>query len=74
MRLGWPELLVVLLIILIMFGAGKLSEIGSALGRSTKEFKVEAGNEEPNGALTATRVHPDTGHLHETRGIHTDQH
>ncbi len=74
MGLGWQELLIVLLIILIVFGAGKLPELGRALGRSAKEFKEVASSEEPSGALTATRVHPDTGRLHETQGIHTDQH
>jgi len=37
--LGMPELLVILVIILIIFGAGKLPEIGSALGRGIKNFK-----------------------------------
>jgi len=34
-----PELLIILVIILIIFGAGKLPEIGSALGRGIKNFK-----------------------------------
>jgi sec-independent protein translocase protein TatA len=37
--IGMSELLVILVIILIIFGAGKLPEIGSALGRSIKNFK-----------------------------------
>ena len=37
--IGMPELLVILVIILIVFGAGKLPEIGSALGRGIKNFK-----------------------------------
>ena len=37
--IGMPELLVILVIILIIFGAGKLPEIGSALGRGIKNFK-----------------------------------
>ena len=36
---GMPELLVILVIIFIVFGAGKLPEIGSALGRGIKNFK-----------------------------------
>ncbi len=73
MGLGWQELLIVLMIILIVFGAGKLPQVGSALGRSTKEFKVEASSEEPNGPLTAARVHTDTGRSSQTRGVHTEQ-
>lgn len=37
--LGMPELLVILVIILIIFGAGKLPEIGSGIGKSIKNFK-----------------------------------
>ena len=37
--LGMPELLVILVIILIIFGAGKLPDIGSALGKGIKNFK-----------------------------------
>jgi sec-independent protein translocase protein TatA len=37
--IGMPELLVILVIILIIFGAGKLPEIGGALGRGIKNFK-----------------------------------
>jgi sec-independent protein translocase protein TatA len=38
--IGMPELLVILVIILIVFGAGKLPEIGGALGRCIKNFKT----------------------------------
>ncbi|MHB8773458.1 MAG: twin-arginine translocase TatA/TatE family subunit [Syntrophales bacterium] len=37
--IGLPEMLVVLVIIFIVFGAGKLPEIGGAIGRSIKSFK-----------------------------------
>ncbi len=37
--LGMPELLVILVIVLIIFGAGKLPEIGGALGKGIKNFK-----------------------------------
>ena len=39
---GVPELLVILLIVLLIFGAGKLPSIGDALGRSIKNFKRAA--------------------------------
>ncbi len=44
--LGMPELIVILVIILIIFGAGKLPEIGSGIGRGIKNFK-KATHEEP---------------------------
>lgn len=37
--LGMPELIVILVIILIIFGAGKLPEIGSGIGKGIKNFK-----------------------------------
>ncbi len=39
MGIGFPELMIILIIIMIIFGAGKLPEIGSAFGRSIKNFK-----------------------------------
>ena len=36
---GMPELIVILVIVLVVFGAGRLPEIGSALGKSIKKFK-----------------------------------
>lgn len=39
MGIGFPELMVILIIIMIIFGAGKLPEIGNAFGRSIKNFK-----------------------------------
>lgn len=34
-----PELILVLVIALVVFGPGKLPEVGKALGRSLQEFK-----------------------------------
>ena len=42
--IGMPELIIILVIILIIFGAGKLPEIGSGLGKGIKNFK-KATNE-----------------------------
>jgi TatA/E family protein of Tat protein translocase len=39
MGIGFPELFIILLIIMIIFGAGKLPEIGSAFGNSIRNFK-----------------------------------
>lgn len=37
--LGWPEMLILLAIVLVIFGASKVPEIGSSLGKGIKEFK-----------------------------------
>lgn len=41
MRLGVTELLLILAIAFIVFGAGKLTGLGKALGTSIREFKQE---------------------------------
>jgi sec-independent protein translocase protein TatA len=38
-NIGFPELLVVLLIVLLLFGAKRLPEIARGLGKSIHEFK-----------------------------------
>ncbi len=44
--LGMPELIVILVIIVIIFGAGKLPEIGSGIGKGIKNFKDATKKEE----------------------------
>lgn len=37
--IGMPELIVILVVVLLIFGAARLPEIGKALGKAIKEFK-----------------------------------
>ncbi|MFC2638294.1 MAG: twin-arginine translocase TatA/TatE family subunit [Mitsuokella sp.] len=50
--LGVPELLIILVIGLVIFGPGKLPDVGKALGKSIREFK-QANKEadKPNDAM-----------------------
>lgn len=43
---GVPELLIILVIVLVVFGAGRLPEIGSALGKSIRNFKKASDGKE----------------------------
>lgn len=42
MGLGFGEMIILLIIVLLVFGAGKLPQIGDALGKSIKNFKRAA--------------------------------
>lgn len=44
--LGIPELIIILVVILIVFGAGKLPEIGSGIGKAIKNFKKASSGED----------------------------
>lgn len=44
-NIGMSELLVILVLVLIIFGAGKLPEIGVGLGRAIRNFKKAATGE-----------------------------
>lgn len=39
MNLGPPELLIILLIVVLLFGVGRLGRIGGELGRGIREFR-----------------------------------
>ncbi|MDP8971559.1 MAG: twin-arginine translocase TatA/TatE family subunit [Actinomycetota bacterium] len=47
-HIGGPELMIVLLLFVLLFGAKKLPELGSSFGKSIKNFKkgVDEGKEE----------------------------
>jgi sec-independent protein translocase protein TatA len=42
---GW-EWIIILVIVVIIFGVGKLPEIGGALGKSIREFRESSKNDE----------------------------
>lgn len=52
-NVGWPELLVVLFIALLLFGPERLSGLGAALGKTIREFRRamqdEDGRAPPSG-------------------------
>ncbi|WP_028585597.1 twin-arginine translocase TatA/TatE family subunit [Desulfogranum mediterraneum] len=49
--LGMPELIIILVIIVIIFGAGKLPEIGSGIGKGIKNFKDATKHEEEKKSI-----------------------
>lgn len=63
-QLGVPELIIILVIVLILFGAGKLADVGGALGRGIREFRKasreaeDAAKESEEEAKTAKAEAP----------------
>ncbi len=59
--IGVPELLIVLVIVLIFFGVGKLPQIGKALGEGIKGFKDGAkdGGESARGQIDVDLDHDE---------------
>ncbi|MEW6381423.1 MAG: twin-arginine translocase TatA/TatE family subunit [bacterium] len=57
---GMPELVVILVIVLIIFGAGKLPEIGGALGKGISNFKAGVGGKE-NKEIKESREDKESG-------------
>jgi sec-independent protein translocase protein TatA len=55
------ELFIVLVIVLVVFGAGKLGTVGGALGRGMKEFKQAQTEEEAAAADAALEGRPAPG-------------
>ena len=46
--IGMPELIIILVIILIIFGAGKLPEIGGGMGKAIRNFRSATKEVEKN--------------------------
>ena len=44
--IGMPELIIILVIILIIFGAGKLPEIGGGMGKAIRNFRNATSNKD----------------------------
>jgi sec-independent protein translocase protein TatA len=58
--MGLPELLVILVIVLIIFGAGKLPELGENLGKGIRNFR-KATNEPDSIDVTPPKPAPEAG-------------
>jgi sec-independent protein translocase protein TatA len=43
---GWPEILIILVIVVLIFGVGKVADVGPALGKAIRGFKDAVQDEE----------------------------
>lgn len=62
--LGMPEIVIVLIIALIVFGPGKLPDIGKAIGKGIRDFKKEMdAPEQKTENTTKTGKIEDQSHI-----------
>ena len=54
-RIGATELIIILVIVLVIFGVGRLPEIGGSLGKSIRNFKKGVSDKDENVAKTKTQ-------------------
>ncbi|HEY8678109.1 MAG TPA: twin-arginine translocase TatA/TatE family subunit [Candidatus Dormibacteraeota bacterium] len=55
---SWLLFLLILVIVLIIFGPGKLSQLGGAMGRSIREFRKTKDEPNPPGGGTNSDTRP----------------
>ena len=53
-NIGGPELIFLLAIVLIVFGAGKLPDVFGQIGKGVRSFRDEATNDKPAAPTTTT--------------------
>jgi sec-independent protein translocase protein TatA len=52
--LGWPEIILILVIIMIFFGVGRLPQVGESIGKAIRSFKkAQSTDEEEEKSSTA---------------------
>jgi len=57
-NIGAPELILVLVVVLILFGPGKLPEVGQALGKTVREFRHASNDLDLNATPSAATATP----------------
>ncbi len=75
MGLGWQELTIILLIVVVIFGVGKLPELGSGLGKGIRDFKLQAVDDGADSVAAGARPDGDTarGQAAGIRELRADQ-
>ena len=46
---GWPEILIIMVIVILIFGVGKVADVGPALGNAIRGFKDAVQDEDKEG-------------------------
>jgi len=59
MRLGFGEILIILVVVLLIFGANKIPQLGEALGKGIKNFRKSAGGGDDAIDVTPPKGDPE---------------
>lgn len=63
--LGAPELIIILLLAVLLFGVGRLGRLGGELGRGIREFRKGMQEDEPLGSEGAAKESPESESEHQ---------
>ena len=58
---GWPEIVLILAIVLIVFGVGKLPQVGGAIGKGIRAFRKAQSGEDEEEPKTKAIKEPEKG-------------
>lgn len=58
-NIGAPELIIVLIIILLVFGSTKLPKLARSMGEASREFKKGVADPDKDGSPAESRARPD---------------
>jgi sec-independent protein translocase protein TatA len=59
MRLGFGEILIVLVVLLLIFGANKIPQLGDALGKGIRNFRKATGTGDDSIDVTPPKGDPE---------------
>jgi sec-independent protein translocase protein TatA len=70
--LGMPEIIIILIIVLIIFGAGKLPSIGGGIGQAIRNFK-DATKSKPEEEASARKIESESAKKVEGKTSNTSE-
>ena len=64
-RLGPTEIIIVLVIVMIVFGVGKLPQVGKSIGEGLKSFRKASSGEDEEEKAAKVEIVPETASISE---------
>lgn len=72
MGIGWPQLLIIALVILVLFGRGRIAEMMGDFGKGIKSFKQGMNEDEKPSSGAAPQIEGQAKDARSTEDQHTD--